>query len=307
MITDLDYTLVREILADIETIGTDGELYQEKNFNKRSQALDDIEFHIIDRVDALMESKGTTDQLNNLKHYAMKVRDRLEEVNTRIFHQLRTKISQEGPREKKLMELINEFFYLSDCLHQDTIGYDNLDIFLNGLLSNHQPLPETRNREPGMVYYQKTPARIILELVKKAEFKPQDVFFDLGSGLGQTTMLVNLLSSVISKGVEIETAFCNYAKSCAADLHLSDVEFINKDARYADYSSGTVFYMYTPFEGKMLQETLQNLKSLSLKREIRIFTFGPCTQAVANEDWLTGTYNIKTASGEFTEFQSVSL
>ena len=298
-------TLEDEILADMETIGNDEKLYQENNFNKRSQALDDIEFHIIDRIDVLAETKGANDQLNNLRQYALEVRDRLEKVNTRMFHLLRTKISQEGYRKENLMGLINEYFDLSANIHQDTIGYDNLDIFLNGLLSNQKPPAETRIREPGMVYYQKTPARIILDLIKKAEFKPQDVFFDLGSGLGQVPILVNLLSSVISKGVEMEPAFCNYAISCAADLHLTDVEFINEDARFADFSAGTVFFMYTPFEGKMLQETLHNLKNQVKKRKIKIFTFGPCTLAVANEDWLTNIYNIKTSSGEFAEFQSV--
>ena len=298
-------TLEDEILADMETIGNDERLYRENNFNKRSQALDDIEFHIIDRIDVLAETKGANDQLNNLRQYALEVRDRLEKVNTRMFHLLRTKISTVGYRKENLMGLINEYFDLSANLHQDTIGYDILDIFLNGLLSNQKLPDETRIREPGMVYYQKTPARIILDLIKKAEFKPQDVFFDLGSGLGQVPIMVNLLSSVISKGVEMEPAFCNYAISCAADLLLTDVEFINEDARFADYSAGTVFFMYTPFEGKMLQETLHNLKNQVKKRKIKIFTFGPCTLAVANEDWLTSIYNIKTSSGEFAEFQSV--
>ena len=203
------------------------------------------------------------------------------------------------------MDLINEYFDLSSYLHQDTTGYDNLDIFLNGLLANQNLPVELQDREPEMIYYQKTPARLILELIDKAAFKPQDVFFDLGSGLGQVVILVNLLSSVISKGVEFEPAFCNYAKSCADNLKLNDVEFMNADARYADYSSATVFFMYTPFEGKILQETLQNLKGEAKNRKIKLFTFGPCTPEVANENWLLNICNIKTSSGEFAEFHSI--
>jgi hypothetical protein len=82
----------------------------------------------------------------------------------------------------------------------------------------YRDLPaQIKEREPGMIYYQKTPARIILELVKKAAFQPGDVFYDLGSGLGQAAILVNLLASVISKGVEFEPAYCHYAKTCAAE------------------------------------------------------------------------------------------
>jgi hypothetical protein len=153
-----------------------------------------------------------------------------------------------------------------------------------------------------MVYYQKTPARFILELVRKAEFKPQDVFFDLGSGLGQVAILVNLLSAVISKGVEFEPAFCNYARTCAADLNLNQVDFLNEDARYTDYSLGTHFFMYTPFEGKILQDTMQNLKGEAKKRKLKIFTFGSCTPVLAQLDWLEKRFEIQNSDQELGEF-----
>jgi hypothetical protein len=295
-----------EILSDIETIGKDGKLYQRKNFNKRSHAIDYIEFQVIDRINALMESMDDFDQMNFLKQYAKKVKSHLEDVDTRMFHQLRMKISQGGYRGELLMDLFEEYldYDVSTLLQQDTIGYDNLDMFLNGLFTSQKLPNETKDREPEMVYYQKTPARIILELIKKAEFKPQDVFFDLGSGLGQVAILVNLLSSVISKGVEFEPAFCSYAKACAADLNLSQVDFINIDARYADYSLGTIFFMYTPFEGKMLQDTLQNLKGEAKKRKIKIFTYGSCTPEVDKQKWLIKESEIQTRSGEFAEFLS---
>jgi hypothetical protein len=302
----LKNTLQDEILSEIETIGKDGKLYQEKNFNLRLQAIDYIEFHVIDRIDALMENADVFDRMNFLKQYAKKVKCNLEDVDTRMFHQLRTKISQGGYRGKLLMDLIDEHLvYNLNTIHQQNIiGYDNLDMFLNGLLSNQNLPVETKDREPEMVYYQKTPARIILEFIKRAEFQPQDVFFDLGSGLGQVIILVNLLTSVMSRGVEFEPSFCNYAKACAADLNLSHVDFINADARYADYSSGTVFFMYTPFEGQILQEVLQNLKGEAKKRKIMIFTYGPCTTEVAKQNWLVKGREINNRSGELGKFFS---
>ncbi|HEY4964913.1 MAG TPA: hypothetical protein VII28_00860, partial [Puia sp.] len=158
--------------------------------------------------------------------------------------------------------------------------------FLNGIFTCKDLPAETRAREPEMVYYQKTPARIILEFINRTEFKPQDIFFDLGSGLGQVVMLVNLLTGVMAKGVEFEPAFCDYAKNCAADLNLNDLAFINTDARYADYSSGTVFFMYTPFEGNMLRDVLEKLRVDTIGKKIKLFTFGPCTTEVAQQDWL---------------------
>lgn len=160
---------------------------------------------------------------------------------------------------------------------------------------------ETLDREPEMIFYQKTPARIILELINKADFKPHDVFFDLGSGLGQVSILVNLLTSVLSMGVEFEPSFCKYAMACATELNLTNVKFINIDARYADYGAGTVFFLYTPFEGKMLQDVLQKLNSEGKKRKIRVFTYGPCMPHVAKKAWLINQGSC-SGLGEFVSF-----
>jgi precorrin-6B methylase 2 len=299
-------TLRDEILSDMESIAKDPKLYPEKNFNVRIQAIDFIEFHIIDRINVLTESGEPSDQLLELKQWAGKLRCRLEDLNTHMFKKLRTNITAGIYRGNVLMKLIEEYLAgdPSECLTKDDTGYDHLDIFLNGLLT-HRNLPaETRNREPEMVHYQKTPVRIILEIIKRAEFQPKDVFVDLGSGLGQVVILVHLLMGVSAKGVEFEPAFCEYARSCAAELNVNSVEFINTDARDADYSPGTVFFMYTPFVGKMLQEVLERLRIEAKLRIIKIFTYGPCTEELARQDWLINRNEIHEGPGTFGEFLS---
>jgi precorrin-6B methylase 2 len=164
---------------------------------------------------------------------------------------------------------------------------------------------ETKERQPEMVFYQPTPARIVLELVEKASLKKEDVFYDMGSGLGQVSMLVNLLSGVRAKGVEFEPAYCDYARRCAKELNLSRVEFINADAREMDYSDGTVFFMYTPFEGKLLQEVLEKLKGESQRRKIRVCTYGPCTLQVSRQSWLKRVDQNGNSVHQLAVFKSV--
>jgi hypothetical protein len=65
------------------------------------------------------------------------------------------------------------------------------------------------------------------------------------------------------------------------------VRFIRGDARAADFSDGTVFYLYTPFIGTILRDVLNSLRQEADRREIRICTFGPCTRVVAEERWLS--------------------
>jgi SAM-dependent methyltransferase len=117
------------------------------------------------------------------------------------------------------------------------------------------------------------------------EMGGDDVFVDIGSGLGQVVLLVNLFTGAKARGIEYEPAYCAYAGAIAARMRLADTEFVNADARGGDYSKGTVFFLYTPFEGRMFQDLLRLLQNESLARVIRIFTYGPCSAIVAAENW----------------------
>jgi hypothetical protein len=277
-----------EIQSDIEAIEKNSALYEEINFNSRVEAIDRIEFNVIDRIEGLLQTTNPPEELIPLKQYAERVKRQLENIDDNLFQRLRADIQMGSCTGTALKGLINEYVGRDSKgnKQQDQIGYDSLDVFINGLLLI-QPIPiETKAREPEMVFYQPTPARIIFELIEKAHLTREDVFYDLGSGLGHVPILVNLLSGATAKGIEFEPAYCDYARVCAADLNLSYVEFINLDARTADYSEGTAFFMYTPFEGKVLQEVLEKLCGESRSRRIRLFTYGACTPQVSRQSWL---------------------
>lgn len=299
--------VIYAIQSDIEAIERSTALYEETNFDRRVAAIDYIEFNIVDRIEGLLHTINQPEELTPLKQAAEKVKRQLEEIDDNLFQRLRADIRSGICTGRALKELINEYVgYDSRGSRQpDEIGYDSLDMFINGLLLiNPVPL-ETKESEPEMVYYQQTPARVILELVEQAHLSEQDVFYDLGSGLGQVPLLVHLLSGVTAKGIEFEPAYCNYARACAAELNLSGVEFVNVDARKADYSDGTVFFMYTPFKGRLLQMVLEKLRGESRRRRIRLFTYGPCTPQVSRQSWLkcvnhNGSHLYKLA--EFSSF-----
>jgi SAM-dependent methyltransferase len=280
---------ISEIQYDIRAIEDDAALYDETNFDNRANAIDFIDFHIIDRIEGLLLNAEFKEQLNTLKQRAETIQRELKKIDTNLFIQLRKKISSGIYTKLSFTEMICKYigYDVSDISEPDKIGYDNLDIFINGLLAN-QAIPNTTiNREPEMVFYQKTPARIIFKLARLAKLKEDDVFFDIGSGLGQVAILVNLIIGATAKGIEYEPAYCDYANACVLKLNLSNVEFINADALKGDYSQGTIFFLYTPFEGSMLKNMLEILQKESLLRTIRIFTYGPCSPHVAWQSWLT--------------------
>ena len=277
----------QEIQSDIEAIEKNEALIEEANFMDRAEAIDFIEFHIIYRIDCLLRSSSQAEELTGLKRHAESLKNRLEEVDETLFRRLRVNIRSGNYTCEDLRHQFDNYVEHADKeRRQDDTGYDALDMFVNDLLRIDVALEETGRREPDMVFLQPTPARIVLRLIEEANITKDDVFYDLGSGLGQVPILVGLLTGAKTKGIEFEAAYCDYARQCAGRLNLSHVKFMNLDARDADYSDGTVFFMYTPFTDKLLQEVLEKLKGESRKRAIRICTYGPCTPHVSNQSWL---------------------
>jgi len=277
-----------EVQADLEASERNAALYEEAKFASRAEALDHLEFHILDRIEGLLQAPNPPTELLPLQGRAEDVKRRLEAIDAALFQRLRADIRAGRCRGASLLALITTYVGrgTNGEQAQQKIGYDTLDVFTNGLFPDLALPSETQTREPEMVFYQKTPARIIFELVEKAQLTSEDVLYDLGSGLGHVAILVNLLSGATAKGVEVEPTYCAYANACAAELNLSRVTFIQADARTADYSDGTVFFLYTPFEGRMLQEVLERLRVEARSRSIRLFTYGPCTLHLAQQDWL---------------------
>ena len=299
-------TPIQEIQSDILIIEENIGLYKENNVNRRADIIDFTDFHVIGRIEELLLQTGEDENLQQLKQAAENLKHTLEEVDILLFDQLRENIRSGNYTGPFFTKMITEYlgYDVTADENTDEIGYNNLDIFTNGLLSTGnfpEPLMEP---EPEMVFYQKTPARIVFRLTAAASIKPTDVFVDLGAGLGQVNMLINLISGALSTGIEWEPAYCDYASVCAAALNLSNVTFINTDARKADFSTGTIFFMYTPFLGSMMQDVLNKLREESQKRPIKIFTYGPCTSQVATQDWLLCTSGEVNNPYQLCEFRN---
>lgn len=210
----------------------------------------------------------------------------LEEANQRLYRSIRQEIRR-GAGAEKLFEWARAAD--SDALAEPGIDgerYDHLDALLSGVLQMDAPASDVAELHEEMVFYQPTPARHIFELIRRAKISGRDVLIDLGSGLGHVPLLVAICTGARCIGIEWEAAYVDCARRCASALNLSDVTFIRQDAREADLSTGTVFYLYTPFKGTMLREMLAALGREAITREIRVCTLGPCTEIVAREPWL---------------------
>jgi SAM-dependent methyltransferase len=165
-------------------------------------------------------------------------------------------------------------------------GFDARDELLAGVLD--LPVPDAP-RTPwaaDMVAYQPTPVRHGLDLLRRSALTEGDVLVDLGSGLGQVPLLAALCSPARAVGIEIESGYVATAQAAASTLGLSRATFVCADLRQADLSQGSVFYLYTPLRGALLEALLARLRDEARRRPLRIAGFGPCVEVLAAQDWL---------------------
>jgi hypothetical protein len=268
--------------TELDSLARDTSLAEEVNLHARAAALDHIAL-----VDEVVRLQGRGTSAAALNRQATALRHRLKAIDERLFRRLREWIRSGDHTPSALRQELDRYTdYVPSSERTAHLGYDGLDHLIDGLLCM-EPVPhKTVDLTPEMVHLEATPARAILDLVDHAGLTPADVLVDIGSGLGQVAILVRLLSGIEAKGIEIDPAFCRYAQRCAQALGLTGLEFLPVDARDADYSAGTVFYLFTPFMGGILQAVLDRLRTEARARPIRVCTYGPCTPLVARQPWL---------------------
>ena len=164
--------------------------------------------------------------------------------------------------------------------------YDALDALLAGLLAIDEPELDNTSLPPEMVRYQPSPARHIVDGIRRACISAGDVVLDLGSGLGHVPMLVHLLTGARTRGVEREVVYVESATRAASALALGEVSFIAADAREADLADVDVFYLFTPFLGTVLRDVLARMEAEAARRPVRVVALGPCARTFARTPWL---------------------
>jgi len=271
---------LRNLTRELEVDRSLGEL---NRFRERIEALDRLDAYPLDRQFSALASKSIEARLYR---QARALQAKLEATNLKFYDTIREEI-QQGADPKKLLQWTAKSDKVGDamCLAFGE-SYDYLDELVSGVLRFVKPDARIVQLPAEMVPYQPTPARHIFDLIARTQLTERDVLIDLGSGLGHVPLLASICTSGRSVGIEVEGAYVNCARQSAFELNLNNVTFIQQDVREVDLSSGTVFYLYTPFLGTILRAVLDLLRREAVSREIRVCTFGPCTPTIGEERWL---------------------
>jgi len=243
----------------------------------RAAALDALERWLPDTADDGPAPAGAT------WRRALAWRARLQAANEALFAAIRAHVL-EGAGRAALWPVIEICRKGQTAPRGD--GYDALDELVGGVLQMPEPGKPLLEQATDMVFYQPTPARHIVDLIERAGPGADDVLVDLGSGLGLVPLLASIVSPARCIGVEREPAYVASARACARALRLERAAFVVADAREADLSRGTVFYLYTPFRGAVLRVVLDALRAQAAQRPLRVCGYGPCVRDLAAEPWL---------------------
>jgi hypothetical protein len=209
-------------------------------------------------------------------------RERFEAINDALYRKLRDAI-REGNGAQALTPWLN---VRVDDEAMSIDGYDWLDELVSGVFPIEPPDDAQVTQPDNMVFYQPTPARHVFDLIRRAQLNADDVLIDLGAGLGHVPLLAAICTPATCVGIEREQAYAESFRRSAHALNLSRAICIQQDAREADFSSGTLFYLYTPFTGDVMRSVLDHLRRETTGRPISIATYGPCTSVIGEEPWL---------------------
>jgi len=288
---------LHNLILELEEDRSLGELHR---FRERIEALDSLDAYHLHRQFSALDSESIEAVLYRR---ARAVYAELEATNVKFYETIRDEIRR-GAGPRTLLRWTIKSGRVGDALSLGTgESYDYLDELASGVLRFVKPDAQIVELPAEMVPYQPTPARHIFDLIRRTQFTERDVLIDLGSGMGHVPLLVSVCTGTRSIGIEVEAAYVNCARQSAHELNLNNVTFIHQDARKADLSCGTIFYLYTPFLGTILRAVLDLLQREAASREIRVCTFGPCTPSVGRESWLESV-NTAEAAGQIAVFRS---
>jgi hypothetical protein len=140
------------------------------------------------------------------------------------------------------------------------------DAWVDDLLGIAAPPPDV-DLPRGSVPYLPCGVDEIIAAVVETPVRESDELVDLGSGLGRVVMLGHLLSGAPARGVEIQAHLVERATDRATALGLDRVSFVHGNAEDTPLD-GSVFFLYAPFNGAMLERALKNLEVVARRRRI---------------------------------------
>ncbi len=131
--------------------------------------------------------------------------------------------------------------------------------------------------------------------------QPHDVVFDLGSGMGRVLCLFARRSVKRCVGIELFPSLCEVAESNAKNLkgRMCPIEIRQGDVTEADYSNGTIFFLFNPFGADTLRvvlERINNSRNGTNRKIVFVYYKDLHANVFESVSWLEKFHEMKTLS-----------
>ena len=141
--------------------------------------------------------------------------------------------------------------------------------------------------------------RKILRVVRPG---PEDVFYDIGCGMGRILCVAARQPLQKCVGIELQEPLCQIARRNAASLRgkKAPIEIVCGDATTVDMSDGTIYFMFNPFGPETLRDTLENIRGSIAQnpRGIRVVYYHAKYQSVVDGmEWLVKLHAFERFGG----------
>lgn len=136
-------------------------------------------------------------------------------------------------------------------------------------------------------YYMPTSYADLLKLFKIADLRNDDVFVDLGSGMGRAVFLASHLGVKRSIGLELVPSLHETAEANRRRGDWPNAEFHLGDARQTVFPEVTLLWMFNPFGPAIMEEMLARLEEEHTS-ELRLIYLNPVHEDVLERaGWLS--------------------
>jgi len=142
----------------------------------------------------------------------------------------------------------------------------------------------------------------IRAMARRLKLAREDVFYDIGCGMGRVLCVVAGRRIRKCVGIELLEPLCEKARCNALRLRgrKAPIEIICADAATADLSEGTVYYLFNPFGEDTLRDFLANLETSISRdpRKVTVVYYNSAHESVLKESgWLNKSDEFNTLSG----------
>lgn len=121
---------------------------------------------------------------------------------------------------------------------------------------------------PELIGYHASGLTPVLTALLEARPDEHDVFVDLGSGLGKVTALARLTTTARVRGIELQE------RLIARSVKLEGIEYLHGDLRTAPLDDGTIFFLYNPVTGAVLEQLISRLRAVAEHHAIVVCALG---------------------------------